>query len=451
MRLTCLVLFAILHAFGSECTSEQVDPAEARAKLEQLDRKAQVEFRHEEFSPAAENFRRAACFAPDAIRPYYSLYGTAVTNVVDGNFARAKQALQEADRLRPDYPLPLAMLAKVSLVFGQLDALKETLQAIGQRFPHNGRLHAELAQDLVHHKDYDLALAEALRVEHNGLEDSAAMVTLAALENEAGAFSDAFRLAAAVEQQSELPAKTRASAAEIAGLACESDGRFQQAIEHLEHAIQLVPDHENTYLALARICASQQHFSEAVNFLQQGRRCIPNSPALMLALGSNLIAAEDYVRAQQILEELVRSFPDLVEAYPKLSETYRAMGQLRLATQTLQRLAARTPDHPMIHVAVAESILQENPVDYSAVFDELTKAEKASPNDYDVYYLRGRAYIAMKRYAEAIASLRHAVELRPLESGARYQLGLAYRRSGQVALAEEEFQRLRFLKSQTAP
>ena len=70
--------------------------------------------------------------------------------------------------------------------------------------------------------------------------------------------------------------------------------------------------------------------------------------------------------------------------------------------------------------------------------------------DYDVYYLRGKVYLAMSKYREAIAAFRYAVALRPAEPGAYYQLGLAYRKSGQPALATEQFQRVEYLKSQPA-
>jgi predicted Zn-dependent protease len=101
--------------------------------------------------------------APENVRPYYALYGTAAGAVATGDFSRARQVLQEADALRPDYPLSLAMLVKVNLISSDIDSLKRCLLNAAQRFPRDSKLHAELAQDLLHEKQYDLALAEALR------------------------------------------------------------------------------------------------------------------------------------------------------------------------------------------------------------------------------------------------------------------------------------------------
>ncbi len=52
------------------------------------------------------------------------------------------------------------------------------------------------------------------------------------------------------------------------------------------------------------------------------------------------------------------------------------------------------------------------------------------------------------RYKEAITTLRRAVDLRPVEPTAYYQLGLAYYRSGQAELAKEMMDRMQYVKSQ---
>jgi Flp pilus assembly protein TadD len=82
------------------------------------------------------------------------------------------------------------------------------------------------------------------------------------------------------------------------------------------------------------------------------------------------------------------------------------------------------------------------------VLAELDLAEKASPDDYEVYYLRGKIYLRMNKFTEAIRSLLRAVELRPTDSSAHYQLGLAYSKSGQTALAGRQFETVKYLEDQ---
>jgi Flp pilus assembly protein TadD len=82
------------------------------------------------------------------------------------------------------------------------------------------------------------------------------------------------------------------------------------------------------------------------------------------------------------------------------------------------------------------------------VLQELDLAEKATPDDYEVYYLRGKVYLGMNKFTEAIASLLRAIELRPTDSSAHYQLALAYNKSGQRALAVRQFEAVKYLENQ---
>jgi len=451
MRLALLALVAFAHSFAADCPSAALGPLKLQAMLQELDRKAQVEFRHGEFAKASADFQQATCAAPDSARPYYALYGMATGALAAGDFFRARQALQEADRLRPDYPLPLAMLVKVNLISSDNDNLKRCLLDAAQRFPRDSKLHEELAQDLLHEKQYDLALAEALRVDDGAASNAKASMNLAVLENQAGAFGDAARLALLVEEQTGLPEKVRASAAGIAGLSYEGLGQFQEAIRHFRVAVGLDPTQEQPYLALARIHVANEDRSASVEILQEAQKQLGRSPNVLLALGSALLSTEQYQAASGVLASLVQNFPNRLEAYLKLAEAYRNMGEPARATESLRQLALRQPDESMLHAVIAQSLLDEERVDYPQVLRELEQAEKVSSGNYDIHYIRAKVFMATGKYKQAIDSLRLAIELRPTEPGAYYQLGLAYQKYGEPDLAKEQFEKLDFLKGSPVP
>lgn len=444
-ELISLSFFLMASISAAECPAPP-SPAAAAGRFRQLDRQAQVEFRRGEFAKAAAVFRQATCAAPESLRPYYELYGAATEALVAAKFSEAWQLLQEADRLHPEYALPLAMLVKTGLVAGDMDSLKKALLRIAQRFPHDAKLHADLAQDLLHEKLQNLALAEALRSETIGPLDAKTSVNLTVLEMQMGAFNDALSHALRVEAQEGFPRKTRASGAALAGLAYEGLGQPDEAIQHLELSIRLDPEQENPYLALARISEKYQNTKTAAEILQQAQKRFPDSDKVTLALGSSLLSAEQYESAARLLEKLIQTSPAELEAYPRLAEAYRNIGEPARATQTLRKLARRKPDDAMLHVIIAESMLDEEQVDYPRVLEELALTEKASPENYDVFYLRGRVYLLMKQHERAIAALRHAIELRATEPNAYYQLGRAYSRSGRQTLAKEQFKRRDFLR-----
>jgi tetratricopeptide (TPR) repeat protein len=429
----------------ADCSNTQRDSPNGE-QFETFDRRGQVEFRHGDFTNAAADFGQAACVSPEKLAPVYTLLQSAASAIAANDLPQATSALKAADRREPDYPLPLAMLVKVELLAGNADELKASLRELAQRFAGDGKLHAELTQDLVRAKRYDLALAEALRVEQSAFEDPQATLNLAVLENRAGALEDAIRIAMSLQEQSQIPLKLRASGAAIAGLSYESLGQLRPAIAQLQKAIELDPDEPNPYLALARIYREKQSSEQALAVLEQAQKRIPASPEILLALGSAQVAADRFAAAQETLSGLLEHFPNELEAYLKLAAAYRNQGEPVLATQTLRRLVARQSDYPRLHVVIAESMLDENPVDYPGVMDELAKAEKASGQDYDVLYLKGRVYMATLDYQQAIATFQHATAVRPTDPSAYYQLGMAYRKSGRADLAKEQFARVEFLK-----
>jgi tetratricopeptide (TPR) repeat protein len=63
---------------------------------------------------------------------------------------------------------------------------------------------------------------------------------------------------------------------------------------------------------------------------------------------------------------------------------------------------------------------------------------------------RGKPYLQMKRYEDAIAALRGCIDLRPMEAGAYYQFGRAYQALGKTGLSEQQFDRVRYLDNPAA-
>src|SRR5205085_8183023 len=183
----------------------------------------------------------------------------------------------------------------------------------------------------------------------------------------------------------------------------------------LKLALQLAPSQENSYLALAFLYEKARMFKEAAEVLQQGHRQIPGSVNFLLPLGNNLVWAENYEGGIEVLNGLVRAAPATAEAYVRLAEAYRNSGRPELEAQALRRLARVKPDYPMVHVLTARAMLAVDPVDSPAVLAELAQAETRTPNDADIFYLRGRVYIAMNRQQDAVAALKRAIELRPMD------------------------------------
>ncbi len=430
--------------FGQDCAQPNLSPQERLSRFHDLDSRAQAAMQQKHFSEAVQLYREAVCLAPESPR---GLYGLGVAQAASGDYLQARESLHKADHIQPTSPLPLVMEIRVDVSLNDIESLKADLREEAARFPHDSQLHALLARFLAEKKLIVLALAESLRAQQAGSADADAKVQLAALENSVGAYQDAIRNALAVESQNEIASTVRASAAGIAGLSYESAGQRDDAIAHLQQAIQLDPSRENSYLAVADLFEQAQKYSDAVNILEQGRKNNPASTAFLLPLGADLIRVEKYQEGIDILRELLRQLPNQDQAYISIADASRKMGNSVQEVAALRDLAHHKPDYPMIHVLIARAMLNANPVDYPKVLDELAMAEKAAPADPDVFYLRGKVYAATNRSQEAVAALERSIDLRPLDPSPYYQLARLYQKLGKPDLAKQTFARLKVLEA----
>lgn len=439
-----LTLFVCACLFGADCPQHSLSPQERLARVRDLDIAGQSAMAAAEFSRAVQNFREAACLAPDSSRV---LYGLGVAEAASGDLLKARASLREADRLQPTSALPLVMQVRVNFSLQDTDALKSNLRDAAIRFPNDGAMHAGLARFLAEKKEFVLGLAESLRAKQAGGGDSSSQVELAGLENTMGAHSDAIRSALAIENQTGAPGTVRASGAGIAGLSYAALRQQEEAIQHMRQAIRLDPSRENSYLALAELLEKAQRYGEAVQVLEEGSRAARNPAALLLPLGVNLVRAERFQEGITVLRDLLKSSPDEDQAYLNIADASRKLADAPSELQVLRDLVRRKPDYPLIHVLIARALLNFDPVDYGQVLAELAEAEKASPADADLFYLRGKVYAATNREEQAVTAFRRSIELRPMEPGAYYQLGRLYQKLGRPELATQQMQRLKYMET----
>lgn len=323
---------------------------------------------------------------------------------------------------------------------------RQLLRKLRAAAPDNAAIHAEAGEMLLQRGEHELALAELLLARKLGANDAGVTLRLATLENLAGAFEDSVRECLQIQQRPGAPDRLKASAAAVAGISLEGLGRFDEARKQLELAVRLAPNLENAHIALGGLLARRNEHAEAVKALAEAARILPNSPAVEMALGSALLGAGLGERAAVVLANVARRAPT-AEAYGMLAQAQMQAGQATEATQTLRALASRQPSYPMLHMMLAQALLAQSPPETEEALRELAAAEAASPEDAEAPYLKGKALLGLGRFEAAAEAFRKALDLRPEMANWRYQLGVAYQKSGQQARADEEFARLRHLRA----
>src|SRR5438067_1854771 len=172
MNACWLAILLAASACAIECPHNDQFSLDAQKRFQFLDRQAQIEFRHGDFAKAAQDFQSGACMLPERARSYYGLYAAAVAAIVAGDFPRSREALTEADRLRPDYEslglleqaiphLKLAIrlaprqentylaLARIHEALHKSEAALNVLQQGREQIPDSPRVQLALAKALI--------------------------------------------------------------------------------------------------------------------------------------------------------------------------------------------------------------------------------------------------------------------------------------------------------------
>ena len=126
----------------------------------------------------------------------------------------------------------------------------------------------------------------------------------------------------------------------------QSQGKFQDAIEQLRIAIDVLPNDPKTYLVLADLLESQGRFGEAVNYLKQAIKIIPDDETLYYRLASVLLKQGDVPGAIIYLQQALDIRPDDIDALDGLVRFFAAQQDtdIRRSTKAVE-YARRAVQH----------------------------------------------------------------------------------------------------------
>ncbi|HEX8474108.1 MAG TPA: tetratricopeptide repeat protein [Pyrinomonadaceae bacterium] len=142
----------------------------------------------------------------------------------------------------------------------------------------------------------------------------------------------------------------------------------------------------------------------------------------------NLPAAENEFRAI------------LAEAYTRLGEIYSAQKDYSNAVATLEAAALYRADAPDALVALAVAYF--NTAQYERAFEPLRKALAQNPDHPGARHMLGKTYFMRGEFAPATAELETALRLAPRDYDVAYTLGLAHLKQHQFAPAREIYERM---------
>jgi tetratricopeptide (TPR) repeat protein len=282
-------------------------------------------------------------------------------------------------------------------------------------------------------------------VKQAGVSEPAILLMLATLENNLGAYGDAERDAEAASAGN-VTREQRSTALTIAGLAYKNERKNEEAIRSFRASIELAPS-EIACLALTEIFETSAEAAKAIEVSQSCSAAMPQSAPIAIALGRNLVNAGRHEQAKAVLEAVTHNAPDQAEGWRWLAQAETLLGDYPKAVAALEQLARAAPAYPMVDSMLAQAILKADPPDYQQAVEHLNRAARITPSDTDVFFMLGKTYFSMGRYAESADNLRKAIQLGSNSSLVYYQLGRTLEKLGRESEARQQFETVRLLKS----
>jgi tetratricopeptide (TPR) repeat protein len=159
------------------------------------------------------------------------------------------------------------------------------------------------------------------------------------------------------------------------------------------------------YLRLGRVYSTRSEYARAITVLGAAQRYRPNSPEVLLALAIAYFEAERYELALIPARKAVDLSPNSAGAHQMLGKTYFMLGDLQKS------------------------------------ISELESATKLAPNDIDVTYTLGIAYLRNRQPDAAKQLYNSLINTLGEQPQLHLVIGRAYRQSGLLRDAAEEFRK----------
>lgn len=223
--------------------------------------------------------------------------------------------------------------------------------------------------------------------------------------------------------------------------AYEHNRRTVDAYNALRTATQLEPQNEDNYLDLVALGIDHRNYDLSFDVIEIGLKNIPNSYRLRLAHGTVLAVQGQMSKALVDFEEAVRLDPSKDLPFYGMVMALMQTDQTERARKVLKERLAISPDNYLLLYALGEMQDRVGAPPGTDLEVEAVAALKHSielePNMAPSRVTLGRMLLRRGEVDEAIVHLERALQLNPDNLSPAYQLATAYRRKGNKEKAAE--------------
>lgn len=187
------------------------------------------------------------------------------------------------------------------------------------------------------------------------------------------------------------------------GMALSMEGKFEEAIPHLETALKN-SDSDDLLFHTAFVYLQLKENQQAINYLQQLQALNPHYQSVYLYLAEALQEEELLEEAQETIEAGISENPYQVDFYQFASENAYRLHDVKKAEEFLQK--ALETGEKIDETLFMLSNLNLKEADYEAVIDTIQQME--NPDDAFAQWNLAHAYNQLEEFAEAAVHYQQA-------------------------------------------
>jgi tetratricopeptide (TPR) repeat protein len=229
----------------------------------------------------------------------------------------------------------------------------------------------------------------------------------------------------------------------IYGLSLAAVGRFREAEEHLNRAIELKPGFGNYHYDLGFVLYQQKKYDASVPVLKRAVELDPENIKARFLLGRTYVSSHRSLLignfselALEQFDYVARKNPQFPTVHYHIAQIHSNNGFFEKAQQELITELAHHPSNAQAQVALGELLLKKGQT--KAALEQIQQAAGRAPNVALVHYALAKAYRENDQLEKAIQSAQKSLELEPTSPDAHYLLSQLYQENGQPELAQQE-------------
>jgi tetratricopeptide (TPR) repeat protein len=219
--------------------------------------------------------------------------------------------------------------------------------------------------------------------------------------------------------------------------------RISKAEAAYTEALKIDPKAARALVGVGEALFRAGRYSEAQARFEAGAQADPEDLFAKVGIAKSKLMLERVEDANDLLKALRAAQPNSVLVAYWYGRVLEAIGNRNEAEKVYAAAIEKTQaDRMLVDTYIALALLQNQQGRAEAAQKTLAQAREKLPPSVAIYKALGDVAISQSRYADAVSDLNKALELDSEDLGARFRLGVAYRRDGKVDLAMRAFEQV---------